>query len=384
MEFALEYLQSDKLDQDLAQAMPNAKADEMESARQKMTYALLRWRQWLENPHVDRTVVALRPVTQAEFKQFCAAALDLFRQYKVDYISLSQFDNLILESVQKCVAQGDNRAERLAKLATMAATEYHGFNAVYTDSIKKHGLNPAAKFHEGEDINKIFQIWHKTDDHVDHVEQDQNQISVTPDPDVAYRHALISPEWFSSFNLGINLDHLSNTLAGDRLNSSEKQSVQKFFDEWWDKLATAENPKIAIMPMFRDPVMLERRMKFNLKYLEQWGEQEGLQKLFTGPMFFDYEHIYNEPIPPHQIEIVEIKTNNALSQHLGRIKAEFKSNLAAQKALQQHFKTIKAMNLSPEDLAQIHNFDGSQDTQTSTPEDNLQKVVVPQTQERER
>ena len=377
MEFALDYLQSSQLNQDLAQMMPAAKADDWETARQKMTYALLRWHQWLENPYVDRDAVNLRRMTSHDFAAFRSQALALFGKHKVDYISLSQFDNLVFEFVQNAVAKGPNRAERLAKLATMAATEYHGFNAVYTDSIKKHGLNPNAKFHDGGDINEIFQIWHKTTDHVDHAEADQNRISVTPDPDVAYRHALISPEWFSSFNLSINLDNLGNALAGDRLNSGEKQHVQQFFNYWWDKLATNENPKIAIIPMFRNPEILKNRINFNLKYLERWGEKEGLQKLLTGPMFFDYEHLYTEPIPPELIQIVEIKTNNALSQHLSRIKAEFNAKLAAQNALQQNFQQIKDLHLGLDDLAALHNFDDPQE-QTAEP----QNVIVTQSLEK--
>lgn len=356
MEFALDYLQSARLDQDLTKAMPTAQADDLEDARQKMTYALLRWYQWLENPYVDRAVVDLRPITFEDFDQFRAQALALFQKHRVDFISLSQFDNLILAFVQKCVAQGPQRAERLAKLVTMAATEYHGFNAIYTDSIKKHGLNPNAKFHQGTDINEIFQIWEKTNEHVDHAEADQNRISVTPDPNVAYRHALISPEWFSTFNLDIRLDHLAHALAGDRLTNTEKRKVLDFFNHWWDKLATPENPKIAIMPMFRDPKVLQNRINnFSLKFIERWGEKEGLQKLMTGDMYFGYEHIYTEPIPPEQIQIVEIKTNRALSQQLSQIKANFNTNLAAMMSLQNQAEQIAdldfAADLEPQPTA---------------------------------
>lgn len=346
MEFALDYLQSERLDQDLARVIPNAKPDDLENARQKMTYALLRWHQWLENPYVDRAVVDMRPLAFEDFDQFRTQTLALFQKHRLEYIALSQFDDIILTAVQKCVAQGPQRAERMAKLATMAATEYHGFNAVYTDSIKKNGLNPSAKFHQGEEINEIYQIWEKTNEHVDHAEADQNRISVTPNPDVAYRHALLSPEWFSLFNLDLRLDHLANALTGDRLNDAEKQKVLNFFNHWWDKLATKENPKIAMMPMFRDPEMLERRINFSLKYIERWGEKEGLQKLLSSDMYFGYEHLYNEPIPPEQIQIVEIKTNCALSQQLDQIKTELYANLSALTALQKQSQAIKNMDFT--------------------------------------
>ena len=330
MGYVLDKLKSTQLTHDLSQIAGLKTQNNLEYLNQEMVCALLRWQQWFENPHVDNTAVGLRKVTINDFNNYYQAILGLLSTGDIQAEKLRpQLDELLLNTAKNMVEPGPDFNRRMAILLTMGATEYHGFNGYFTNSIKQHGLD--ARYQNNPHIEPIYKIFKRVGagTQTARFKNDQKNY-VTPNPHVAYLHSKITPKWFCYFNdkncqAYINHDYdeakknLFSFTGHEKLNANERTIITNFFDTWWKKLATPNSQKIAIMPMFRDEKKLQERIKFNIIYVEKFG----LDKLFHGLMYTGYENVYDQPIKPEYLQIIDIPSVEMHQQKLTQLKDVF-------------------------------------------------------------
>lgn len=330
MGFATDYLQSNTMSQDLNQITNIEQTSNLEFFNQEIICAMLRWQQWFENPFVDHKMVKMQPITKDVFNQYRQAVLAILQQKDIDEASLRPLmDQLLLNQAQTLLASGDDYNQRLATLMTMGACEYHGFNSYFTTSIQTHGLD--SRFQNNPHIEPIYRIFKRVgaDTQVARFKNDQ-QIYVTPNPRVAYLHSKITPKWFCYFNdktcpAYINHDYdaaqknLFNFNGHEKLTNEERTTITTFYNQWWHRLVTPNNQKIAVMPMFRDPKVLQSKIKFNQIYLEKMGAEA----LLKGTMYLTYENIYQQPIAPELIHIIDLPNQITHTQKLSQIQNTF-------------------------------------------------------------
>ena len=326
MGFVTSYLQSNTIAQDLSQIPGAEQPNNLEYLNQEMVCAMLRWQQWFENPHVDCAAVKMKPITQNEFFQYRNQVLAILHKKDLNEATARPlFDNLLLEQAQSLLTPGADYNQRLAVLMTMGACEYHGFNSYFTDSIREHGLD--SRFQNNPKIEPIYRIFKRVgaDTQVARFKNDQ-KIYVTPNPHVAYVHSKITPKWFSFFNdktcpAYVNHDYdaaqsvLFSFHGHEKLTNEERTTISNFYDQWWKKLVTPDNQKIAIMPLFRDPKTLQAKIRFNQLYIEKMGAEA----LLKGPMYLTYENVYQQPVAPELLQIIDIPNQMTLQQRLTRL-----------------------------------------------------------------
>lgn len=342
MGYATDYLQSPRMTQDLTQLMPQSIHKDLEHANQQMVYALLRWQQWFENPYVKKEEIKLCEPTLINFRNYCDEILELLKDQDV---SIAQINDVLINHAKKMLAHGPDFNDRLVKLITMGACEYHGFNGYFTNSIKRCGLDPQAKFLSKEKIAPIKKILYRVGgkNQLGYIERDQKRIYVSPDPKCAYNYAKISPEWFYLLCAGYTLNYKKARerilifQGQEKLTANERNTILEFFDEWWEKLITngylKDNYlKIASMPMFRDKQTLQNRIRFNLKGLQLFGYEKMIDYLMNGDMYSQYEHIYEQPIKPEFMQIINVPSVQTHNQKLFKLQNVFhKDNLQQNK-----------------------------------------------------
>ena len=330
MGYVIDKLKSTQITYDLSQIAGLKTQNNLEYLNQEMVCALLRWQQWFENPHVDNAAVGLRKVTINDFNNYYQAILGLLSTGDIQAEKLRpQLDELLLNTAKTILAPGPDFNRRMAILLTMGATEYHGFNSYFTDSIKQHGLD--ARYQNNPHIEPIYKIFKRVgaNTQIARFKNDQKNY-VTPSPYVAYLHSKITPKWFCYFNdkncqAYINHDYdeacknLFSFTGHEKLSTTEHATISNFFEGWWKKLATPNSQRIAVMPMFRDEKKLQERIKLNTIFVEKFG----IEKLFYGNMYVGYEIIYTQPIKPEQIQIIEIPSVEMQQHKLSQLQDVF-------------------------------------------------------------
>ena len=182
-------------------------------------------------------------------------------------------------------------------------------------------------------LEPIYQIFKRVgaNTQIGRFKNDQ-KIYVTPNPRIAYLHSKITPKWFCYFNdkscqAYINADYdqavknLFSFHGQDKLTTSERITINNFFNLWWKNLATSDRQKIAVMPFYRDPKILQSKIAINRLYLEKFGAE----KLLHGPMYLTYENIYNQPIKPEWLQIIDIPNQAIHQQKLTQLQNSFAS-----------------------------------------------------------
>ncbi len=338
MGFVTDYLNSPRMAQDLSKVMDSKRAKDLYYVNMLMTTALLRWRQFFENPFVDRNRLHMKEATATDFRQYCNDILYMINKRDISEDRLNPFiQNTIKDTAKKLFVYKHHFNERFVVLMAMAACEYHGFNAVFTERIRKYGLNPNTKFYSAKQITTIEQILDKAGQTMGNAHRDQKMVFTTPDPNVASRHARMSPEWFYFFTMGssmvneayLNRDYnkarnqLLKFEGNEYLDMDDRVKIIKFFEQWWAKFATPQNPKVAVMPMFRDPASLNEQIEMNLEYLAKWGKKKAMKDLFKSGMYTGYQIKHTDAIPPKFIEIIDIPTPAILSQRLRNLRNVF-------------------------------------------------------------
>lgn len=332
MEFVTEYLQSTRMAQDLNQ-IADCKPNNLEYLNQEMTCAMLRWKQWFENTYVDYEQTKQRPATQQDFNQFRLGMLQILSDEKIDEAAIiPKIDQLLLNTAQSFLVPGNDYKQRLATLMTMGACEYHGFNSYFTDSIKQHGLD--SRYQNNPHLEPIYKIFKRVgaDTQLGRFKNDQ-KIYVTPNPRVAYLHSKVTPKWFSYLNdkvcqpyVNQDYDEALNNLfkfnGSKKLTANEISTITTFFNQWWKKLVTPNRQKIAIMPYYRDPKILQSKIKINQAYIEKFGAE----RLLHGPMYYTYENVYNQPIKPEWLQIIDIPNQITHQQKLSQLQNSFQEN----------------------------------------------------------
>ena len=355
MGYATDYLQSTRMAQDLVQIMGSTKPDTLEYANKTLTCAILRWQQWFENPYVDSTAIKLQQATDSDFNHYRQDIMHLLTKNLLNETQIQPLINqILLTHAQRLMTPGSDFQTRMVKLITMGACEYHGFNAAFAESIQRNGLNPSAKFStekQFEQINKIFKRVGRPLN-MERAKYDQNKVYVTPDPYAAYYYAEISPEWFYFFSNSNNSNFcrysqqnyqaVRNNLfkfpGHEKLTIQDNEKITNFFKEWWSKLATPSNAKIAMMPMYRNQTELQNKINFNLKFAEKLG----YEKLLEGQMYTGYEHIYDQPIAPEFLQIIDLPSTEIHCQRLTKLKNDFQH---ADQALKTQAKIIANLTL---------------------------------------
>lgn len=389
MDFVAEYLQSMRMAQDLGKLNRLVKPgnpDTLEYPINHMTYSLLRWQQLFQNPFVDHRRVKMKAPTMVDFRNFVNDSLYLLKtQPDIRSETLKpMIDELLLDAAQKLLLPGPDFEKRMVVLLTSGVCEYHGFNAAMTESIKKHGLNPKAKFSDIEQIKIVRDIMTKAGKPMGHAVTDHGKVFVSPDPSVAYLHSFMSPEWFYFFSDGglmINhpynrRDHdaarrnLLNFDGAETLNADEKKIVVDFFEDCWKIFATPLSPKIAVMPMFRKPEDLEDQIGWNLNFLDMWGYEKTVDSLLNSKMYRDYQHIYTEAIGPEFLKIMDIPTSQQVSQKLTQLRAmseHTQQSLESQKmALENTIAAEQNQTIMKKHQIALNNLSATQ-TKVSTP-----------------
>lgn len=338
MGFVTDYLNSPRMAQDLSKVMHSNRAKDLFYVNEQMIWSMLRWRQFFENPYVDRDAIQMEKASYLDFCKYRSEILHLFTKRDISEDKLNpRIQALVMETAKKLLVGKNDLDTRFVTLLTMAATEYHGFNEVFADRIRKYGLNPNTKFYTAKQIAEIEEILSKADKSMGKAQRDQKMISVTPDPRVAARHARMSPEWFYFFSIGscmINTAYLNrdynkarNQLlkfdGSEKLSMDDRVKIIKFFEQWWAKFATQQSPKIAVMPMFRDHDTLQMQLNFNLEFVKRWGFKKTIKDMFNGAMYHGYEHRYSKAIAPKFLEIVDLPTPATLAAHLRNLRTVF-------------------------------------------------------------
>ncbi|MCM1404621.1 MAG: hypothetical protein NC133_03950 [Prevotella sp.] len=333
MGFVSDYLSAPRYAQDIVKITGSSQPDDMEYTNTKMCGALLRWQQLFDNPFVDRQALNLKTPRLLDFARYRNDVFYLLSKRIDEEQFNQQVRSLLLLNVKQMMQGDENLSNRIVTLLTMGTCEYHGFNEVFTDSIRQHGLNPKAKFYRDAELQPIREILDRVEKSVGMSQRDQNTISVSPDPEVACFHAKISPEWFYFFSNGgntINHGYLARDYActrkylfnfpyADELTTLERNQVTRFFDYWWKRLATPMKPKLAVMPMYRDRAKYEQQLDFNLQFAKQWGLQKTVELILNSNLYQNYENRYSEPIPPEMIQIIDIPTAQELSRRMEKI-----------------------------------------------------------------
>ncbi len=313
----------------------------IEYLNQEMVCAMLRWQQWFENPYVDHKAIKLRQPTKTDFDHYRQAVLQLLSQCEQHQgVMIPKINELLITNANNLIAPGPDFNERLITLITMGACEYHGFNAAFTDSIKQHGLNPQAKFLTQKQLEPIQNILHRIGQKqgLGLTERDQNVVYVTTNPYAAYLHAKTSPEWFYYLCAGYMHDyeqsraHILNFSGQEKLTPHDRTILVEFFEKWWAKLNN-DKLKIAMMPMFRDKTMLQNRLNFNLRFLHKFGYEKSIKKFLDCDMYFEYEHIYDQPIQPKWLQIIDIPNQATHQQKLTQLQNSF-ANTNLKKSIQ--------------------------------------------------
>lgn len=161
---------------------------------------------------------------------------------------------------------------------------YHGFNAVFEDSISENGLDPNMRTWEWQELEDIQRICGNAGYTRTLGWSDLNcrgKISIADDPRHIYHYAYTSPEWFGQFvaegshmndesvdktafyrkdyiaarrNVEIFCDKMTSNSDEDiaqkkswpNISPDDKQRVLAFFEKYWAKLAKDDYPRVAL------------------------------------------------------------------------------------------------------------------------------------------
>lgn len=211
-----------------------------------------------------------------------------------EYISNLCVNDLLkkLNLTRKDLNDESNRAKAFSyiiKKLEVKRYQYHAFNSVNLDSIRKYGINPNISNINQEEINEINKIftshgmklifgWQKLNC--------EGKVSYSKTPFVSYYYGACSPEWFSQFTGGASYftpiekyekyafyksdydaaqKNLITLMQENRFSLDDIKKVLSFFEKSWDKLAN-HVPMLAIVP--------ENPLKANIEFLKEYFSKD--------------------------------------------------------------------------------------------------------------
>lgn len=231
---------------------------------------------------------------------------------------------------------------------------YHGFNGAFKPQIEDDGLVTDERVWEVEDLEKVHQIGNKTGNTMllgwGKINS-EGKLFYSATPNVSYRYAVASPEWFAQFtsegshvksepkkkeafyrrdydsarqNIIDLCDKLqSNTAdailarkAYPNITNEEREYLLQFFDKYWSALAGPDSqPSLALIDMnvlgVGDPFTFDDIAEFTRKDVENITVEDAIDfvRRYNGGII---DGRTDQNIPPDRFSIVTLPNYNTV------------------------------------------------------------------------